>query len=267
MSHPSDIPSFDEGTVPARLLARLDRLGEVLAERGDSVALIGLGSVGTDLYRLDEHSDADFFVVVESFEAQRRYIDSIDWLEALGEVAFSFENSPHGRKVLWDDGLFGEYAVFALEEMATAGYPPGRLVWARANAPAGIENPVAPLPPVPLLEEQVGEALTNLWVGLHRDLRGERLTAMRFIQVHALDRLMTVLDLVGAASRARQDVFVIERGAERRFTSEELPLDRLAPGYTGNAGAALALLEMLERHVAVNARLASDIRELARRAG
>ena len=39
--------------MPARLMAFLDRLGDVLAERGDAVALLGLGSVGLDLHRLD----------------------------------------------------------------------------------------------------------------------------------------------------------------------------------------------------------------------
>jgi hypothetical protein len=35
--------------------------------------------------------------------------------------------------------------------------------------------------------------LANLYVGVHRDLRGERLSAMCFIQVHAVDRLLTFL--------------------------------------------------------------------------
>ena len=165
------------GSVPERLMAFLDRLGAVLADRGDAVALLGLGSVGRDLHRLDEHSDADFFVVVDDAAARQRYLDDLDWLDAAQPIVWSFENSPVGRKALLEGGLFAEYAVFSLSEMATAGYPPGRVHWQRADAPAGLETPTAPLPGTPRLEEQVGEAITNLYVGLHRDLRGERLTA------------------------------------------------------------------------------------------
>src|SRR3954449_1045640 len=101
-------------SVPERLLAFLDRLGAVLADRGDAVALLGLGSVGRDLHRLDEHSDADFFVVVDDAPARNRYLAALDWLEAAQAVVWSFENSSAGRKALLDGGLFAEYAVFSL---------------------------------------------------------------------------------------------------------------------------------------------------------
>ncbi len=257
--HASAAPS-----VPERLLRLLDRLGTVLAHRGDAIALLGLGSVGRDLHRLDEHSDADFFVVVDA-GAETAYLREIDWLEATAPIAWSFVNSPHGRKVLFADGLFAEYAVFTLTELAGAGYPPARTIWRRADAPAGLEEPAVPLPPTPALEEQVGEAVTNLYVGLHRDLRGERLTATRFIQGYAVDRLVMILGLVGLGDGGQQDPFVVERGVERRFPATVLPLGDLVPGYDGNGRAALALLDVLERHVAVPAPIASAVRELGAR--
>ena len=104
-------------TAPQRLLRRLDDLGALLARRGDAIALIGLGSVGVDLDRLDDHSDLDFFVIVED-GARQRYLGSIDWLEELSPVAFSFPNTVDGRKVLFADGLYAEYAVFTLDGVA-----------------------------------------------------------------------------------------------------------------------------------------------------
>src|SRR6478609_8610954 len=124
-------------TVPERLLAFLDRLGAELDRRGDAVALLGLGSVGSDLHRLDEHSDADFFVVVDDPASRDRYLADIDWLEAAHPVVWSFENSDAGRKALLEGDLFAEYAVFSLADMATAGYPPGRIHWSRADAQIG----------------------------------------------------------------------------------------------------------------------------------
>jgi hypothetical protein len=250
-------------TIPQRLLQRLDDLGAVLARRGDALALIGLGSVGVDLDRLDDHSDMDFLVIVED-GAKPGYLASIDWLEALSPVEFSFPNSVDGRKVLFSDGLFAEYAVFTVEELRVASFPPGRLVWARDDAPAGLEQS-GRLPgpsPYDYPEYHVNEAVTNLYVGLHRDARGERLAATRLIQYHAVDRLLTFLELTRPWS-ARQDAFVLERGAERRFGPDVLPLSTIVLGYDRNREAALAILEWLEARVDVDRTLATEIRRLA----
>jgi hypothetical protein len=249
-------------TMPERLLAFLDRLGQVLADRGDAVALLGLGSVGRDLHRLDEHSDADFFVIVDDEAARDRYLAHIDWLEAAQPVVWSFENSLAGRKALLADGLFAEYAVVSLAELDTAGYPPGRIHWQRADAPAGLDVPRMPLPMTPTLEHQVGEAITNLYVGLHRDLRGERLTATRFIQGYAVDRWVTILGLLGLGDGPQQDLFVIDRSAERRFPAELLPLADLVPGYERNADAAETLLGLLEAHVDLDPSIVAAVRDL-----
>ena len=66
----------DSTDIPRRLLQRLDDLGVVLAARGDALALIALGSVGLDVGRLDEHSDLDFFAIVED-AAKQQYLESI----------------------------------------------------------------------------------------------------------------------------------------------------------------------------------------------
>jgi hypothetical protein len=253
-------------TVPERLLAFLDRLGAELDRRGDAVALLGLGSVGRDLHRLDEHSDADFFVVVDDAETRDRYLADIDWLGAAHPVVWSFENSDAGRKALLEGDLFAEYAVFSLAEMDTAGYPPGRLHWSRADAPAGLEMPKVPAPQPDSIEHQIGEAITNLYVGLHRDLRGERLTATRFIQGYAVDRWITILGHLGLGRGAQQDVFVIDRGAERRFGPDLLPLADLVPGYERNAHAAATLLALLETHVDLDPTIVAAVRDLIGRA-
>jgi hypothetical protein len=247
-----------------RLLCRLDDLGSVLAERGDAIALIALGSVGMDHEHLDDHSDLDFFVVVED-AAKPKYLAAIDWLEAVGEIDFSFANTIDGRKVLFADGLFAEYAVFTLDELREASYPPARLVWRREDAPLDLERPRRAPGPSALEtpEWQVNEALTNLYVGLHRELRGERLAAMRLIQVHAVNRLLAYVDLTGLATGPRRDPFAIERGAEARLLSGVLQLEQLTLGYERNREAALAVLAWLETHASPSPVLVAAIRELA----
>jgi hypothetical protein len=261
-------PLRPEPTIPQRLLRRLDDLAARVAERGGVISVLGLGSVGTDLGRLDDHSDLDFFVVVDDEAAQKRLLAELDWLE-VAPVVYSFPNSIHGRKVLLDDGLYAEYAIYTPDDLRAGSFFGARVVWKRADAPDGLEHAGRPLPPSPYdtPEYQVGEALTNLFVGLQRDLRGERLAATRLIQTHAIDRVLTFLDLTGRAAVARQDPFAVERGAERRFPPELLPLTAMVPGYEHNAEAALAILEWLEARVEVSPILASAIRELAQRVG
>ncbi len=258
-------------SIPARLLGRLDDLGQVLERRGDALALIGVGSVGRDVARLDDHSDLDFFVVVQD-EAKPAYLASTDWLEELGPVVFSFANTADGRKVLYADGLFAEYAVFTLAELRAAAYSPGRVVWQREDAPAGLAVPTRPVPPVAVpsadaLSFHVNEALANLYVGMHRELRGERLSATRFIQGYALDQVLTILDATDPGRSPRQDVFVLDRAIEDRYGATTLPLDDLLPGYGGNRHAALAILDWLEAHAPqgqpVNPAMAAVIRDLA----
>jgi hypothetical protein len=249
-------------SIPERLVQRLDDLGAALARYGDAIALIGLGSVGIDLDRLDDHSDLDFFVIVED-DARPRYLDSIDWLEELSPVAFSFANTVDGRKVLFADGLYAEYAVFTLDGVAACASPAGRIVWQRADAPAGLEAPrrVPGPSPYDTVQWQANEALTNLFVGLHRDARGETLSATRLIQSHAVDRVLTIAGQ-HAGGTGQQDVFSVERRAERRFGAR-VQLAAMVPGYGRNREAALAILAWLEAHADVDQALAAAIRELA----
>jgi hypothetical protein len=255
------LPNIADVADPRLLLERLDALGRLLAERGDAIALIGHGSVGIDLHRLDEHSDLDFFVIVDD-DAKERYIASIEWLEGLHPVAYSFANTVDGRKVLFQDGVFAEYAVFTVHEVAHGSFSPGRVVWQRADAPAGLEVPPRPDPwPTSTLEHEVNEALTNLYVGLQREARGEKLSATRFIQGHAVDRVITMLNLV--QGMRPQDRFDAARGAERWFGPETLPLADFVPGYDRNRQAALAILEWLGGHTDLDPAMARAIRELA----
>ena len=215
--------------VPRRLLARLDELGRVLADRGDALALLGLGSVGADLDRLDDHSDLDFFVVVDD-DAKPRYLADIDWLEALGPIAFEFENTVgrpqgavRGRRVC---GIRGVHARRARRRRLRR--RPDRVATRRrTRRTGGTATPALARDRREPIEWYVGEALTNLYVGLHRDLRGERLSGMRLIQVHAVDRLIGLLDLLERRRRA-QGSFAVERAVERRLDASALPLHALA---------------------------------------
>ncbi|WP_052327837.1 aminoglycoside 6-adenylyltransferase [Serinicoccus marinus] len=197
-------------------LLRLDDLAAHLAADDHVQAVLGLGSAGEETHRFDEHSDIDVFVVVDSATAKQRYLQDPGWLAGFGgRVAFSFANDPNGRKALFEDGLFVEYAVFTPDELAALPVVGARLVWSRD----GRELPMSEPPPSPTaldtVDFHVNEALTNLCVGLHRELRGERLTAMRFTQVYAVDRVLALVRLDPASRLDHPDRFESTRRIEQ----------------------------------------------------
>ncbi|MEV0970739.1 hypothetical protein [Microtetraspora glauca] len=245
------------------MLRRLDDLAAHLATRGDALALLGLGSAGAEHDRLDEHSDLDFFVVVED-AAKPRYLESIDWLQAPCPVAYSFANDRNGRKALFADGIFVEYAVFTLEELARVPFHGARVVWQRDDAPAGLAGDGTPPagPSYDTVDFHLNEALSNLYVGLHRELRGERLTAARFIQSFAVDRVIALLRLTSARAHHRRDPFEPSRRVEQAYSPEVLPLAEMVPGYARNRQAAAVTLAWLEERFAVDRVIADAIRGL-----
>lgn len=258
---------MNAGTPPdpaAPLWRRLEALAQSLAGRPDALGLLALGSVGQETARADAYSDLDFFVVVRA-GAKAAYLDSLDWLEAAHPLAWAFRNTADGCKAVMADGLLCEFAVFEPGELAAIPYAPGRWVWRRdGTLPDAWSTARVPLPAPHGDEWLVGEALSNLLVGLLRHRRGERLAAMRMVQGHALDRVLEWLDRhePGAAGISR-DPFNADRRFEARHPARAADLARWAPGLEATPQAALALLEQLERMAPLPAAVVRRIRELA----
>jgi len=229
----------------ARLLERLEGIGESLRSSGNALALIGLGSVGLETGRLDEWSDLDFFAIVERGQ-KSRYIDRLDWLERAQPLAWHFRNTADGHKALMTDGVFCEFAVFEPQELENIPFAAGRIVWRRDDVDPSIARPCKPLP-LRTTDETwiVGEALSCLMVGLARWHRGEKLSAMRFVQSHAVDRLIE-LDALRTHATAG-DPFSGERRLEARQPALAAELPLLTPGYEQTPTAARALLDALAR--------------------
>lgn len=246
----------------AVLLRRLDDIGRALAQTDRALALIGLGSVGRELERLDAYSDLDFFAIVESGYKQG-FIDDLSWLSAAHPLAYQFRNSADGHKFLYADGIYGEMAVFEPDELATAAYAPGRLVWARAGVPEEWAAPRTwpPRRTPPTVEHLLGEALTNLYVGLTRFRRGEKLSALRFIQGYAVDRVVDLAHLMAESTSANADVFDGPRRFEQRYPALAVELPALLPGYEHTPAAAAAILTLLGRQFDLDSAIVTAIQE------
>lgn len=234
------------------LLQRLDEIGTSLAGTGRGLALLALGSVGRELDRLDEYSDLDFFAVVEPGRKQA-FLDDLTWLTSIAPVAYAFRNTVDGYKLLYADGVFCEFAVFEPEELAGIPFAPGRVVW---QAPgfdgAVLEAPAAPTASALDVEFQLGEALTNLYVGLGRFRRGERLSAARFVQQYAVDRVLDLATLVEPEVAAHRDQYMNERRIEQRFPRLAAHMSAFVQGYDRTPESARAILAFLDEHFDVS---------------
>jgi hypothetical protein len=242
------------------LLRRLDAIGRSVQESGHALALLGLGSVGTELERIDAYSDLDFFLIVEE-GYQRAYCDDLGWLSAVCPIAYAFRNTPQGYKLLFADGIYAEFAVFTRAELEQAEFTGARLVW---HAP-GVDEAIAvarralPPPAARPVEELLGEALTNLYVGLGRYHRGERVSACRFIQGYAVDRIMELAPHIAPAQPAHRDAFGVERRFEQRFPTVAQALPRFMQGYDRSPESAAAILAFVEQHWPVDPALKQAI--------
>jgi len=247
------------------LLKRLNDIGHSLEQSGHALALIGLGSVGLELHRLDEFSDLDFFVIVEA-GYKHSYIKDLQWLSQLCPIAYCFLNTHDGYKLLFEDGVFCEFAVFEPDELQVIPFAPGRIVWKQPHVAETISQPSKPAAIHSKRDQDwlLGEALTNLYVGMAREKRGERLSAMRFIQSYALDRLLELVEYVEGAQSVVCDEFAAERRFEGRYTEASRHLSQWAQGYEHNRESALAILSFLEQHFELNSSIVKAIRELCR---
>ncbi len=252
-----------ENVFKEKLLLRLSDIAGGFAASGHGLALLALGSSGTDTARIDAYSDLDLFAVVEA-GCREQYLDDLAWVAAGSPVAFAFRNTPDGYKILFDDGIYLELAVLEPGDLAGLPYQAGRVVWASETGsalPWPAENLV---PGTERTEEWIlGEILTNLFVGLGRYHRGERVAAFRMVQVYAVDRLMELADIREPQGTTGRDRFGSERRFETRHPAWQQRLASWMPGCDATPAAARAILSFLESMYPINDRMRRAILDLA----
>ncbi|MBK8024924.1 MAG: hypothetical protein IPK19_26775 [Chloroflexi bacterium] len=248
-----------------KLLGRLDAIGRSLADTGQGLALLGLGSVGVERDRLDDYSDLDFFAIVAPGSGQR-FLSTLDWLTDIHPVVFHFRNTHDGYKLLYADGVFCEFAVFEPAQLAGIPFAAGKVVWQADGFDPALLTPAPPRTPDPLthsVDFHLGEALSNLYVGLGRERRGERLSAFKFIQEYALDHALELAHLAETPTAAHADPFSVSRRFEARYPETAAQLAAFAQGYAYNRESARAILGWLDAHFEVNAGMKARILALS----
>ena len=201
---------------------------------------------------MDAYSDLDFFVLVET-GYQQQFLQDLSWLSDIAPIAFKFMNTNDGYKLLFEDGIFCEFAIFEPQQLEGIPFAPGRIVWKATGISSTINQPPATKNNEPKTADYlIGEAITNLYVGLGREKRGEKLSALRFIQGYAVDRILDLSPFIAEAAPAHTDHFDPTRRYELRYPSLATHLPQFLQGYNKNSESALAILTFLDYHFEVN---------------
>ena len=114
------------------LKQRLQEIARSLAATDHALALIGLGSAGAEQVRMDIYSDLDFFAIVQE-NHKAAFIGDLSWLSTIHPIVYTFQNTADGFKLLYEDGVFCEFAVFEPQELAHIPFTAAKLIWADAS--------------------------------------------------------------------------------------------------------------------------------------
>lgn len=244
----------------AKLINRLNQLAESLKKRTDCLGLLALGSCA-EQERLDEWSDLDYFVFVEK-GSQSVYLSNLDWLKECAPLSFVFRNTKDGHKILWEDGVYAEYAVFEIDMMSDIPYSKGTFIFKRDGVEL-LESSLLTMPnPYQTIEYATNEILTNLYVGLLRYHRGEVLSAFRLIQVHAIDWIIAMAHLVYPAQSTQVDLFSLERRIEQRHPELIELFNNSLLGYKHIPVSAQIILDYIETIAELNPMMVYEIKRL-----
>lgn len=246
------------------LMKRLDDLSVSLSHTEGAIALIGLGSVGVETDRIDEYSDIDFFVIVKN-GMEKSFIQDTSWLSDVYPISYIFQNTKDGYKVLFDDGVYGEFAVFDEKRLPNIPFYNARLHWRHPDSNFVIQNSKYPLPKQRDLDFAFNEALTNIYVGLLRYLRGEYYSALLFIQNYALNQVASVLHYI-EGEQATSDIFDPSRRIEIRYPAFSSLLPKILVGYKKTPDAAKVLLAFMSTYYDLNFKMVSKIEKLIEKA-
>ena len=216
-------------------IQRFNAIIKLNQHKKEVLAFIGLGSMH-DLSRLDRYSDIDFFIMVQTQHDKKRYMEDISWLE-VHPIIFLYIETRDGLKVIYEDGILLEFAVFTIDELKHIPFQEGTIYYKKPFINEHDLKPQLKQFHAFDLNKTISNCLSNLYVGLLREHRGEHVAAFLMIQVYATSHLLKILD------QNQDDPFVVERRIEQRL---DLDYEALYPGIQHNKNAVSKILDYLE---------------------
>lgn len=246
----------------SRLIVRLEEIGSELSGRPGALGLLALGSSGLDQERLDAYSDLDFFVLVRPGHKDH-FLEDLSWLTNLAPEGFYYRNTVDGFKFLFKDDVFCEFAVFEPQELPNIPFARGKIIWSHSHLEPALLQPNperSRVEPSRDLNWICGEILCNIYMGLNRYLRGEKLSALKLIQHHNTDRFLECLLLHFHLTPEGRDPFSLDRRFEFLCPESGALFQNFFRGYDGIVASAQAQLLWLEQQFQPSAFMCEKIR-------
>lgn len=236
-------------------MQRLEDIKEALIQSQNALALLGFGSTGQEIERLDDYSDLDFIVIVKD-GYKEKYIENLSWLNQTQRLAFVFMSTADGFKVMYEDGIYCEFAVVEAADMEKIPHAEGRLIWSGEGVAQSWldinKHGVATVSPHST-EWLIGEIMTFIYIGLCRFYRGEKLSGYNYVQVQALNLLLELICLTKDRDRSvPEDIFAGERRFEQMYAGMEEKLKEFLQGYSGTAKSAEAIILYLDANYEIS---------------
>jgi hypothetical protein len=229
----------------------------------DVLGVVALGSMAGTTHAADEWSDHDFWVIttdaaVDTIRNDRK------WLPDAGHIAVFFEESPHGRTIIYSDGHLVEHAVFTRDEMHVARANAYRVLVDKADIEARMRAIVAATSAAAHetpSDVVLGRFLTQLTIGLNRYGRGEAASAASLIRGAAPASLLT---LIRRVTDPVPDAVLDNLDPHRRFEAAFPEIGTRIAEATANSipSAASELLDIAE-DVLAGARMSNAIAGIA----
>jgi hypothetical protein len=160
------------------------------------LGLVAAGSMAGQDYQPDEWSDHDFLVITRPGE-QARYRKEFNWLPRSNEIAWAFQETEHGCKVIYRDGHLAEFAIFDEAELKMARINRYRVLLDRAQISVQMAENASQTSTASESETDLfhaGQILTNILVGMGRYWRGEKLSAHKFVKINTIHHLTALLN-------------------------------------------------------------------------
>lgn len=246
-----------------RLIDRLQAIAKSIRETNRGLALLALGSCGLERDRLDEFSDLDFFVIVED-GYKEEFINCLDWLSNVSRIAFSYQNTVDGHKVMFEDGIFCEFAVFERDELKNIPFSEGKIVWKKDDFDDTVCLPLNVKKENKDINWYLDEILTTLYIGLGRYHRGEKLSAFFLIQYRCVENLIT---LIHRTKPILNELSVDSFNMSRRFEMNHPDIDDMAQfmqGYDETVKSAYNMIDYLNKNYNINPFMYEIILKLVR---
>ena len=155
----------------------------------DAIGLVFVGSAA-ETSRADEWSDHDFFVI-SKVGAGENMRQNLSWLPNFSDISIAVRETDHGLKVVYNDGLVLEFAVFEDPELEIASANAFAVALDKCNLQARMEALAAKSGDrAPDFKREFELFLCQLLIGVGRARRGEQLIAAQHIRSWAINNLM-----------------------------------------------------------------------------